>query len=38
MAGTNTTATTGITYSNDLDTGIWYVNNISGDTKTKLFN
>ena len=38
MAGTNTTATTAITYSNDLDTGIWYVNGITGADKTKLYN
>jgi hypothetical protein len=29
MAGTNATATTGITYSGNLDTGIWYVNGIA---------
>lgn len=29
MAGTNATATTGITYSGNLDTGIWYVNGIT---------
>ena len=29
MAGTNAAATTGLTYSNNLDTGIWYVNGIT---------
>lgn len=29
MAGTNATATGGLTYSNNLDTGIWYVNGIT---------
>lgn len=38
MAGTNVAATTGITYSGDLDTGIWYVNGISGTDKTTLYN
>lgn len=38
MAGTNVDATAGLTYSNDLDTGIWYVNGISGTDKTTLYN
>ena len=38
MAGTNTVATTSVSYNNDLDTGIWYVNGITGADKTKLYN
>ena len=38
MAGTNVGASAGLTYSNDLDTGIWYVNGISGTDKTTLYN
>lgn len=39
MAGTNANATTGLTFSDDLNTGIWYVNGITADEdKASLYN